>query len=291
MDRTGLMIDAIELRRRFNGNEAVAGVSFRVHHGEIFGLLGPNGAGKTTTIRLLSGQIDPNGGRAVVAGCDVVKDRARLKERIGVVFEEQNLYERLSAGNNLRFNCWLYDLPESRIDEVLELVHLRERSKDPVRTFSSGMKQRLMIARALLHKPPVLFLDEPTRGLDPIAAREVRKEVEQLRQEGMTILLTTHLLEDADQLCQQVAFIVNGRIVANDTPRNLKLSYGKRSIVATITDSNEPRLLSEISLSMDDPKDQQHLAELMAQGKVRAVHSQEATLEEVFIEVAGMRPA
>jgi ABC-2 type transport system ATP-binding protein len=146
MSTTGLMIDAIDLRRSFKDLEAVAGISFRVHHGDIFGLLGPNGAGKTTTIRLLTGQLDPNGGRAVVAGCDVVKDRARLKERIGVVFEEQNLYERLSAGNNLRFNCWLYGLPESRIDEVLDLVHLRERANDPVRTFSSGMKQRLMIA-------------------------------------------------------------------------------------------------------------------------------------------------
>jgi ABC-2 type transport system ATP-binding protein len=254
METTGLMIDAVELRRSFKDLEAVAGVSFRVHHGEIFGLLGPNGAGKTTTIRLLTGQIDPNGGRATVAGCDVVKDRARLKGRIGVVFEEQNLYERLSATHNLLFNCWLYGLPESRIDEVMDLVHIRERAKDPVRTFSSGTKQRLMIARALLHKPPVLFLDEPTRRLDPIAAREVRKEIEQLRQEGMTILLTTHLLEDADQLCQRVAFIVNGRIVANVTPRNLKLSHGKRSIVATITDSNEPPLLSEISLGMDDKK-------------------------------------
>jgi ABC-2 type transport system ATP-binding protein len=262
-----------------------------LHHGEIFGLLGPNRAGKTTTIRLLSGQIDPNGGRAMVAGCDVVKDRPRLKERIGVVFEEQNLYERLSAANNLQFNCWLYGLPESLIDDVLDLVHLRERAKDPVRTFSSGMKQRLMIARALLHKPPVLFLDEPTRGLDPIAARDVRKTIDQMRQEGMTVLLTTHLLEDADQLCQRVAFIVNGHIVANDTPRNLKLAHEKRSLVVTITNTNEPQLMSEISLSMDNAKDQQHLAELMAQGNVRSVHSQEASLEEVFIEVAGMRPA
>lgn len=291
MDTTGLMIDAIELQRSFKQVVAVSGASFRVHHGEIFGLLGPNGAGKTTTIRLLTGQIDPNGGRAVVAGCDVVKDRPRLKERIGVVFEEQNLYERLSAANNLQFNCWLYGLPRSRIDEVLELVHLRQRAKDPVRTFSSGMKQRLMIARALLHKPPVLFLDEPTRGLDPIAAQEVRKEIKQLSHEGMTILLTTHLLEDADQLCQRVAFMVNGRIVANDTPRNLKLTHGRRSLMLTIADPNEPHLMSEISLGMDDKKDQQRLAELMAQGNVRAVHSQEATLEEVFIEVAGIPPA
>lgn len=135
-----------------------------MQRGEIFGLLGPNGVGKTTTIRLLTGQIDPSGGQATVAGCDVVKDRQRLKGLIGVVFEEQNLYERLSAASNLRFSCWLYNLPERRINEVLELVHLTERSKEPVRTFSNGMKQRLMIARALLHDPPVLFLDEPTEG-------------------------------------------------------------------------------------------------------------------------------
>jgi ABC-2 type transport system ATP-binding protein len=291
MDTTGLMIEATNLRRTFKDREAVAGISFSVPHGEIFGLLGPNGAGKTTTIRLLTGQIDPNGGRAIVAGCDVVKDRTQLKERIGVVFEEQNLYERLSARNNLRFNCWLYNLPESRIDEMLDLVRLRDRAKEPVRTFSNGMKQRLMIARALLHKPPVLFLDEPSQGLDPIAARDVRQAIEQLRQEGMTIMLTTHLLEEADQLCQHVAFIINGRIVANDTPRNLKISHGTRAIALTIVDQNDASLLTEVTLNMDHPGDQARLAELMAQGDVRSVHSQEATLEEVFIEVAGVRPA
>jgi ABC-2 type transport system ATP-binding protein len=286
-----LMIEADNLRRTFQDLVAVAGISFSVQHGEIFGLLGPNGAGKTTTIRMLTGQIDPSGGRATVAGCDVVKDRVQLKELIGVVFEEQNLYERLSARNNLRFNCWLYDLPESRIDEVLDLVGLAERAKDPVRTFSNGMKQRLMIARALLHKPPVLFLDEPTRGLDPIAARDVRGTIEQLRQEGTTILLTTHLLEEADQLCQHLAFIVNGRLVAMDTPRNLKLSHGKRSVVLTLADPKDASRLTEVTLGMDAPQDQARLAELMAQGNVRSVHSQEATLEEVFIEVAGIRPA
>lgn len=154
--------------------EAVAGISFQIQRGEIFGLLGPNGAGKTTTIRMLTGQIDPSSGSASVAGCDVVKERARLKERIGVVFEEQNLYERFLARDNLRFNSRLYDLPERRVDEVLDLVKLREQAKEPVRTYSNGMKQRLMVARALLHQPIVLFLDEPTRGLDPISARDVR---------------------------------------------------------------------------------------------------------------------
>jgi ABC-2 type transport system ATP-binding protein len=149
-----LMIEVNDLRRTFKEIEAVAGISFSVQRGEIFGLLGPNGAGKTTTIRMLTGQIDPSGGRARVAGCDIVEDRAQLKALIGVVFEDQNLYERLSARENLRFNCWLYNLPEKRIDEVLDLVSLRERAKDPVRTFSTGMKQRLMVARALVHRPP-----------------------------------------------------------------------------------------------------------------------------------------
>ncbi len=293
MTNTDVMIEANDLRRSFGDKEAVAGISFSVRRGEIFGLLGPNGAGKTTTIRLLTGQIDPSGGKAQVAGCDVVKERAQLKARIGVVFEEQNLYERLSARLNLEFSCWLYGVEKSRVDEVLDLVRLRDRAKDAVRTFSNGMRQRLMIARALLHRPQVLFLDEPGRGLDPISAREVRETVQQLRQEGTTILLTTHLMEEADQLCQQVAFIVNGRLVANDTPRNLKLTHGQRALVVTLDGQpgqNGSAALNEITLSMDSPGDQAKLAAWMAAGQVRAVHSREATLEEVFIEVAGIRP-
>jgi len=292
MSTVDLMIEANDLRRSFGTKEAVAGISFSARRGEIFGLLGPNGAGKTTTIRMLTGQIDPNGGSARVAGCDVVKNHAQLKARIGVVFEEQNLYERLSARMNLEFSCWLYGVATSRVDEVLDLVRLRDRAKDPVRAFSNGLRQRLMIARALLHRPQVLFLDEPGRGLDPIAAREVHETVEQLRREGTTILLTTHLMEEADQLCQQVAFIVNGRLVANDTPRNLKLAHGERSLVVTLEgDPESGQPLNEVTLSMDDPADQAHLAAWMAAGQVRALHSREATLEEVFIEVAGVRPA
>lgn len=295
MNTSEMMIDARDLRRSFGAKEAVAGISFRAYKGEIFGLLGPNGAGKTTTIRMLTGQIDPSGGSAIVAGCDIVKDKKQLKERMGVVFEEQNLYERLSARHNLAFSCWLYGLPESRVDEVLDLVRLRDRAKDPVRAYSNGMRQRLMIARALLHQPPMLFLDEPSRGLDPISAREVRQVVKQLAQEGTTILLTTHLMEEADLLCKHIAFIVDGRIVANDTPRNLKLSHGERALIVTLDQdapgSNGDMPLNEVTLSIDDPADQARLAQWMADGKVRAVHSREATLEEVFIEVAGVNLA
>jgi ABC-2 type transport system ATP-binding protein len=293
MNTSDLMIEAVDLRRVFGAKEAVQGISFTVRKGEIFGLLGPNGAGKTTTIRMLTGQIDPSGGIAQVAGCDVVKERSKLKERIGVVFEEQNLYERLSARLNLEFSCWLYGVDGKRVDEVLDLVRLRDRAKDHVREYSNGMRQRLMIARALLHRPQVLFLDEPGRGLDPISAREVHQTVEQLSREGTTVLLTTHLMEEADQLCQQVAFIVNGRLVANDTPRNLKLAHGQRALVVTLASQqpgqNENSPLTEVALSMDDPADQAKLAAWMAAGQVRAVHSREASLEEVFIEMAGVR--
>ncbi len=291
METPTYMIEAHDLHRSFGAREAVAGISFCVRRGEIFGLLGPNGAGKTTTIRMLTGQIDPSKGSASVAGFDVVKERAQLKTRIGVVFEEQNLYERLSARLNLEFSCWLYGLPKSRVDAVLDLVGLRGRAGDPVHALSGGMKQRLMVARALLHQPQVLFLDEPTRGLDPVAAHELRETITQLSHEGMTVLLTTQLMEEADHLCQRLAFLVKGRIVANDTPRNLKLSHGERKLVVTLALSPSPGgeslALTERTLSMDSPADQAQLAQWMAQGSVRAIHSREATLEEIFMSVAG----
>ncbi len=295
METPPYMIEAHDLRRTFGTREAVAGISFCVRRGEIFGLLGPNGAGKTTTIRMLTGQIDPSKGRASVAGYDVVKERAQLKTRIGVVFEDQNLYERLSARLNLEFSCWLYALPKSRVDAVLDLVDLREQARDPVRALSNGMRQRLMVARALLHQPQVLFLDEPTHGLDPIAAHELRQTIAQLSNEGMTVLLTTHLMEEADHLCQRLAFLVKGHIVANDTPRNLKLAYGERKMVVTLapypSSRGETSALTERTLSMDAPADQAQLTQWMAQGIVRAIHSREATLEEIFMSVAGGRLA
>ncbi|EFH87243.1 ABC transporter ATP-binding protein [Ktedonobacter racemifer] len=292
MDTRDIMIEARELSRTFGKKQVVDGVSLSARRGEIFGLLGPNGAGKTTTIRMLTGQIEPSGGSARVAGYDVVHQRRELKQVIGVVFEEQNLYERLSARLNLEVSCWLYDLPKTRVNEVLDLVRLRDRAKDPVRTFSNGMKQRVMIARALLHRPRVLFLDEPSRGLDPITAREVRQAVRDLCQEGMTILMTTHLMEEADQLCHRVAFINNGHIVANDTPRNLKLAHGEPTLTVTLSQTGQDeQSLQEQELSLNNSTDQAQLEAWMREGLVRAIHSNEASLEDVFIQIAGVRPA
>jgi ABC-2 type transport system ATP-binding protein len=215
------------LTREYGGLRAVDNVSFDVEPGEIFGFLGPNGAGKTTTIRMLTGQLLPTSGMARVAGCDIVTERQQLKPRIGVVFDNQNLYERMSGRENLAFYARLYRIHESRVDDVLAQVGLSGRARDKVQSYSNGLKQRLLIARALLHEPQVLFLDEPTRGLDPHIAREIRGTVADLAKGGTTVLLTTHYMEEADQLSRRVAFLDRGRIVALDTPARLKATYGK----------------------------------------------------------------
>jgi len=220
-------IETKELTRDYDGLRAVNGITFSVEPGEIFGFLGPNGAGKTTTIRMLTGQLRPTAGTAKVAGYDIVNERQQLKPKIGVLFDSQNIYERMSARENLIFFARLYRVKKSRVDEVLAQVGLTERARDKVQKYSNGMKQRVLIARALLHEPEVLFLDEPTRGLDPHIARDLRGMVAGLAQGGMTVFLTTHYMEEADQLCQRVAFLDQGCIVALDTPAHLKVEYGK----------------------------------------------------------------
>jgi ABC-2 type transport system ATP-binding protein len=220
-------IEVNNLTRNYDGLRAVDGISFSVEKGEIFGFLGPNGAGKTTTLRMLTGQLRPTAGTAKVAGYDIVRERQQLKPRIGVVFESQNIYERMSARENLAFFARLYRLRKARVEEVLSQVGLTERSGDKVQKYSNGMKQRLLIARALLHEPEVLFLDEPTRGLDAHIARDIRSIVVGLARGGMTVFLTTHYMEEADQLSQRVAFLDRGRLVALDTPARLKAVHGK----------------------------------------------------------------
>ena len=216
-----------DLTRDYNGLRAVDGITFAVEPGEIFGFLGPNGAGKTTTIKMLTGQLRPTSGTAAVVGCDVVEDRQELKPQIGVVFEYQNIYERLTARDNLVFSARLYGVDKARVGQVLEQVGLTDRARDKIKKYSNGMKQRLLIARALLHEPKVLFLDEPTRGLDPNVARDIRAIVADLSAAGVTVFLTTHYMEEADQLSARVAIIDQGRIVALDTPERLKEEHGE----------------------------------------------------------------
>jgi ABC-2 type transport system ATP-binding protein len=215
-------IEAHQLTRNYKGLRAVDQISFSVEPGEIFGFLGPNGAGKTTTIKMLTGQLRPTAGSASVAGWNIVNQRDQLKPCIGVVFEYQNIYERLSARDNLLFSASLYGVARERVDQVIEIVGLADWSNQKAQKLSNGMKQRLLIARALLHEPEIIFMDEPTKGLDPGVARAIRKLISDLSQQGVTIFLTTHYMEEADQLSDRVAILDQGRIVALNAPDQLK---------------------------------------------------------------------
>jgi ABC-2 type transport system ATP-binding protein len=223
-------------RRRTKTIEAVRGIDFHVDEGELLGLLGPNGAGKTTTIKMLVTLLIPTSGTARVLGHDVVRDAQAVRRNIGYVFGgDRGAYERLSGLDNLRYFSELYGVPpkvqKRRIPELLELVGLTGRERERVEGYSRGMRQRLHIARGLLHDPPVVVLDEPTIGLDPVGARELRQTISDLSAAGKTVLLTTHYMYEADALCNRIAVIAKGEIVASGTPADLKNAVADRTVV------------------------------------------------------------
>ena len=231
-----------KLSRSFGEIEAVRGIDLEVERGETFGFLGPNGAGKSTTIKMLCTLLHPTSGRALINGYDVERESMRVRQSIGIVFQDPTLDEYLTAEQNLYYHCMVYHTPAktrgTRIQEVLELVGLEERRKDVVKTFSGGMKRRLEVARGLLHEPQTLFLDEPTVGLDPQTRRSVWEHILQLRERtGLTIFMTTHYMEEAEY-CDRIAIIDHGQIVALDTPAALKRMVGQ-DLVKLITSTPE----------------------------------------------------
>lgn len=298
------------LVKTFNGTTAVNGISFTVQSGELFGLLGPNGAGKTTTINILATLLKPTDGSAEVAGFNVSENRDRVRRNIGVVFQEPALDSQLTGRENLEFHAMMYGLPRDerreRIDEVLGLVELKEKSGVQVMNYSGGMKRRLEIARGLIHFPRVLFLDEPTLGLDAQTRRYIWDYIKKLNDENrVTIILTTHYMEEADYLCDRVAIMDEGSFVAIDTPEKLKDLLGGDVVSLEIegafsTLEKEFRSLAWIksvkhhedifSLTME--KGERKIPELiqLAQNRgatVNCVHLRKPSLEDVFLHFTG----
>ena len=278
-------IAAQDLAFSYGEKRAVDGVSFSVGQGEILGFLGPNGAGKSTTIKMLTGQLKPSSGQIEILGMQMPQERTSIQGRIGVCFEEKNLYPTMSAVQNLRFFARLFGVRDFDPMPLLERVDLADRAKDRVADFSKGMRQRLMMARTLVNQPDVLFLDEPTDGLDPVSARAVRALIRDEVKRGVSVLLTTHDMMEADQLSDRVAFINDGRLLAIDPPEQLKLAHGQRSvrIRRRLADGS----VADEVVPLDDSKTAAQVGAAMGSGDVLTVHTEEATLEDVFVAYAG----
>jgi ABC-2 type transport system ATP-binding protein len=298
---------------------AVAGVSFCVRAGEIFGLLGPNGAGKSTTIRMLCTLLEPTGGSARIAGYDVVREADMVRRCLGAVLTgERSIYWKLTGRENLAYFAALYHLPPAvarrRIQELLERLEIAQRADEYVERYSSGMKQRIAIAKALLANPPVLLLDEPTIGLDPQAARTLRALILELKRDGHTILLTTHYMEEADLLCDRIGIVDHGTIIALDTPAALKRSIEQPDIVQVEIEGSDVALVDALrdlpgaqhvawhdravdgawSITLQTADSRSVLPALFerigaASGRIRNVTVAQPSLEDVFIAHTGKR--
>ncbi|MDW8110177.1 MAG: ABC transporter ATP-binding protein [Candidatus Bipolaricaulota bacterium] len=294
---------AEELSRRFDGRLAVDRLSLAVYEGEVFGFLGPNGAGKTTTVRMLAGLIAPTSGRALIAGVDVVAEPQRVRSLVGVLTESPGLYEKLSVWQNLQFYADLYGLAPStpQIERYLRLFDLWERRFDPVSALSKGMKQKLALARSLLHDPKVLFLDEPTAGLDPEAAKTVRDLIAALSQERRTIFLCTHNLHEAEQLCDRIG-LIKQRLLKVGTPHQLKRElYGHQIVIdlrnpieSLDSQLNLPFVKglrveqSRLIIELENPYEQnpllvRRLVELGAE--IQFVREADRSLEDVYLQL------
>jgi fluoroquinolone transport system ATP-binding protein len=266
---------------------AVRGMDFSVGRGEIFGFLGPSGAGKSTTQKLLIGLLRGHGGEAAVWGKDPLAWGPDYYQRIGVSFELPNHYQKLTGLENLRFFASLYDVDTLDPMELLDAVGLADDANTRVGKYSKGMQMRLTFARSLLHDPELLFLDEPTSGLDPVNARKVKNIVLDLKTRGRTVFLTTHDMATADELCDRVAFVVDGEIVALNTPTELKIARSQRVVRVAYRGNNGALEMAEFGL--DGLADDAGFHAVLRDNQVATIHSREASLDDVFVEVTGRR--
>lgn len=298
------MIQTENLTKRFEGHLAVGSLSLEIAAGEVFGFLGPNGAGKTTTVRMLTSLIAPTSGRAMVAGYRLGERDRDIRRSVGILTETPGLYDRLSAERNLTIFARLYEVEDvaGQVEKYLRMLGLWSRRQDPAGTFSKGMKQKLAIARSLLHEPRLLFLDEPTAGLDPEAARLVRDFVGELREEGRTIFLTTHNLDEAERLCDRIG-VINTRLLVVDTPGDLRRQLFGRQVVFHL--ANEPQAYlslveempvvrharvadNKLVLAMDDPEgDNPEIVRRLATAgaEIQFVGELRHSLEDVYLQL------
>jgi len=277
-----VIIDVKNIVKQYKTTKAVDDVTFSVKEGEIFGFLGPNGAGKSTIIKILTSRLSLTSGSVMVAGFNPLKEREQLHNIIGVIPEIQNLYERMSARENLTLFAKLYKAKLSKVDDLLKRFELDERADDKLKNFSFGMKQRILIARGLLADPKIIFMDEPTKGLDPHTARYIREIIKEENQKGVTIFLTTHYMEEAEMLSDRVAILDKGKIVALDSPQNLKRK-GKNSLILKLKNNEN------MEISLDDEADREKMQKLTIENQILSVESKEESLEDVFVKLTGRK--
>jgi ABC-type multidrug transport system ATPase subunit len=274
-------IQIADLVVRYGSFTAVDHLTLDLHQGELFGLLGPNGAGKSSTIRVLIGQRRPTSGSVNILGCDVVADWDRVKELFGYVPDRENHFEEFTGRRNLLLFAGLYDVPEARVDQCLALVELSDAADLPVRAYSLGMRRKLLLARALLHRPRLLYLDEPTANLDIHSAEVVHRILRQLTRDGVTVLLTTHNMQEVEAICDRVAILCKGKLVALDSPLRLRQAHVERK--ADVILNHGERLV----IDLDSPEDTMRLSQHLIAGQVESVKTREFNFHETFLKLTG----
>lgn len=279
--KSELMVHLQDLRVCYGSFVAVDGLSLELPRGELFGLLGPNGAGKSTTLRVLIGQRRPTAGRVLVAGHDVVREWAVIKPRFGYVPDRENHFEEFTGRGNLQFFAGLYQVEDRRVDECLALVELTDAADLRVGAYSLGMRRKLLLARALLHRPQLLYLDEPTANLDIHSAAIVRRVLRELVQGGATVLLTTHNMQEVEEICDRVAILCRGRLVALDTPLALRQLHSERLVDVVLADGNR------LVLNLDREEDRACLARHVQAGAVASLQTREFNFHEAFLKLTG----
>ncbi len=279
------IIEMKHVEKRFGNETALAQVDFHVNRGEVFGFLGPSGSGKTTTIKILTGQLLPTGGNASVFGKSVSSLKQPVnRKRFGVLTDNSGLYGRLSIYDNLKLYCDLYEVPRTKIADVLAIVQLQHEQQKRVSALSKGMRQRVTLARALLHEPELLFLDEPTSALDPVNTLHIYEGLRALNDRGTTIFLTTHDMQEAETLCDRVAFLNNGQIQLIGSPEELKKQFSDSTLTVALKNGESIALPS-------GQEGAQQLFDYMKQDQVDTIHSNEPTLGDIFIQVTGRKLA